>query len=63
MEPLRPLLHVGVVLLMSGSITPAQMTELRAEAARVWQPYGVSLSWLDGNEDCTLASRDDWSEP
>jgi len=60
MEPLRPLLHVGVVLLMSGSITPAQMTELRAEAERVWQPYGVVLSWLDGNEDCTLAARDDW---
>jgi hypothetical protein len=29
----------------------------------VWQPYGVALSWLDGNEDCTLAARDDWSAP
>ncbi len=63
METLRPLLHVGVVLLMSGSITPAQMTELRAEAERVWQPYGVALTWLDGHADCALASHDDWSEP
>src|SRR5215470_17884708 len=60
MDPLRPLLHVGVVLLMSGSITPAQMTELRAEAERVWQPYGVVLTWLDGHGDCTLAARDEW---
>ena len=63
MEPLRSLIHVGVVMAISGSLTPAQMTELRAEAARLWQPYGVHLSWFDADDDCSSTPIEDWAGP
>src|SRR5437763_15322959 len=65
MNQLRALLHVGVIVsTLSGSITPAEMTELRTEVARVWQPYGVELTWFDRVEDCASAwSSSAWLAP
>ena len=42
------LLHVGVIVVTS-SISPSQLQEFRIEASRVWQPYGVHLTWIDAS--------------
>lgn len=63
MEPLRALLHVGIVVTLSGAATPTEMTELKAEAARLWRPYGIELTWFDHDEDCASAAFIDWIAP
>lgn len=52
MDPTRFVFHVGIVLGLSGSIDADQLTALQSEAAAIWRPYGVELSWFDPNADC-----------
>lgn len=63
MDPLRTLVHVGVVLTMSGSMTPTEIASLQSEAARLWSPYGVHLTWFDRVDDCAAAWTTGWLAP
>jgi len=52
MDSARVLLRVGIVLGLSASIDGDQLKALKAEAAGIWKPYGIELSWFEPNADC-----------
>ena len=41
------LLHIAVVVVMSGSMTARQLQEMKRETSQIWRPYGVALFWCD----------------
>jgi hypothetical protein len=47
----QALLHIGVILATAGSLTPGQLQEMKAEASRIWEPYGVGFAWLEPAAD------------
>jgi hypothetical protein len=64
MDVARAIFHVGVVLALSnpsGPINEGQLNALRSEVARIWQPYGVAVTWFDAKGDCL--SDDPWMVP
>ena len=52
MDPIRGIVHIGIILALSAPIADQQIEALKAEATAIWQPYGVVLSWFDANADC-----------
>src|SRR5262245_43445178 len=54
MDVAHTVFHIGVILTLSGPINEGQLKALRSEAAEIWQPYGVEVTWLDDRAtDCS----------
>lgn len=47
------IVHVGVVLATARGINPEQTKALKREASRIWDAYGVHVTWFDGRGDCS----------
>lgn len=52
MELRRAVFHLGVVLAAAGPIDADQWTAIQREAAAIWQPYGVAVTWIDAEPEC-----------
>ena len=62
MEITRAVFHVGVVLALSGPISAGEMSALKAEAAAIWHPYGIEITWFNTEADCS-SDPEAWLAP
>lgn len=61
MNPTPAIVHVAIVVALSGSITGGQQRALEREAGEIWSVYGVRLTWLNAGGDCSFDVP--WSSP
>lgn len=57
MDALHAIVHVGIIVALSGPIADDQITFMKTETSAIWKPYGVALTWFDADADCASDER------